>query len=127
MVTDDVWAKAGMTPDLFGYEDENKDGAIVDYGNARRNDDGSLTFFPHEYLCIGCLEKRLGRKLTAEDFTDVPVNNQPWQQTRRLQKRLNRHQAPGPAALPGQSGASLPLPGRPRDSDGTAGSAAGGN
>ena len=25
-------------------------------------------------LCIGCLEKRLGRKLTPEDFTDNLVN-----------------------------------------------------
>jgi len=25
-------------------------------------------------LCIGCLEKRLGRMLHARDFTDVPIN-----------------------------------------------------
>lgn len=25
-------------------------------------------------LCIGCLEQRLGRLLTREDFTDVPIN-----------------------------------------------------
>ena len=27
------------------------------------------------FLCIGCLETRLGRQLTREDFTDCPVNN----------------------------------------------------
>jgi hypothetical protein len=28
-----------------------------------------------QVLCIGCLEKRIGRKLTANDFTDAPVND----------------------------------------------------
>lgn len=26
-------------------------------------------------LCISCLEKRLRRKLTSEDFKDLPINN----------------------------------------------------
>lgn len=26
-------------------------------------------------LCIGCLEARIGRPLTATDFTDVPLND----------------------------------------------------
>lgn len=26
-------------------------------------------------LCIGCLEKRLGRELTKEDFVDCYINN----------------------------------------------------
>ena len=26
------------------------------------------------FLCIGCLEERLGRRLTSLDFTDAPVN-----------------------------------------------------
>jgi hypothetical protein len=25
-------------------------------------------------MCIGCLEARIGRRLTPEDFTDVPIN-----------------------------------------------------
>jgi hypothetical protein len=31
---------------------------------------------PHgkEFLCVGCLETRLGRMLTHADFTDAPVN-----------------------------------------------------
>jgi hypothetical protein len=28
-----------------------------------------------EYLCIGCLEERLGRTLLWCDFTDVPIND----------------------------------------------------
>ena len=27
-----------------------------------------------EFLCIGCLEIRLGRRLTSDDFTDAPIN-----------------------------------------------------
>jgi hypothetical protein len=26
------------------------------------------------FLCIGCLERRLGRRLTPDDFTDCPLN-----------------------------------------------------
>lgn len=26
------------------------------------------------YLCIGCIEERLGRRLTVEDFSDAPIN-----------------------------------------------------
>jgi hypothetical protein len=28
-----------------------------------------------EILCIGCLEARLNRKLTRDDFIDAPINN----------------------------------------------------
>lgn len=27
------------------------------------------------FLCIGCLEGRINRRLTKEDFTDAPVND----------------------------------------------------
>ena len=46
MVTDDIW-----------------NGAMPD-------DPGDMTLF----LCIGCLEQRLGRRLTSADFTDAPLN-----------------------------------------------------
>lgn len=32
---------------------------------------------PIGMLCIGCLEARIGRPLTAEDFTDAPLNQDP--------------------------------------------------
>jgi hypothetical protein len=41
------------------------------------------------FLCIGCLEKRLGRMLTARDFTSAVINDpeDPWH-TKRLASRL---------------------------------------
>jgi hypothetical protein len=42
-------------------------------------------------LCIGCLEKRLGRRLTPDDFEDAPVNTWPTlHRSRRLLDRLGR-------------------------------------
>lgn len=43
----------------------------------------------HGYLCIGCLENRMARRLTAADFTDAPINDptDPWH-TDRLTTRL---------------------------------------
>jgi hypothetical protein len=31
--------------------------------------------YGQEILCIGCLEQRIGRTLTSDDFTNVPVND----------------------------------------------------
>jgi hypothetical protein len=42
----------------------------------------------HGMLCIGCLEKRLGRRLNADDFTAAPVNHGFTRQSERLQSRL---------------------------------------
>jgi hypothetical protein len=33
------------------------------------------TYDRRGFLCIGCLERRIGRKLTPADFTKAPVNN----------------------------------------------------
>jgi hypothetical protein len=42
-----------------------------------------------EILCIACLEKRIGRRLTFADFTDVPINNPADQnKSKRLRHRL---------------------------------------
>ena len=48
------------------------------------------------FLCIACLERRIGRRLDVADFKDVPVNDpaDPWH-TERLASRL----APTPVAL----------------------------
>lgn len=40
------------------------------------------------YLCIGCLEARLGRQLVADDFPDYPVNEPHPNNTDRLNHRL---------------------------------------
>jgi hypothetical protein len=43
-------------------------------------------------LCVGCLEKRLGRRLQRADFTDAPLNWHPrW--TRDNSARLKQRQA----------------------------------
>ena len=44
---------------------------------------------PH-FLCIGCLEERLGRMLTPDDFTDCLLNDpdKPQGASSRLRKRL---------------------------------------
>jgi hypothetical protein len=43
------------------------------------------------FLCIGCLEKRIDRKLDFADFTNAQVNDpdDPWK-TLRLRSRLLR-------------------------------------
>lgn len=45
------------------------------------------------YLCVACLERRLGRTLRPDDFRDVPINDpdDPWH-TPRLASRLGRLQ-----------------------------------
>ena len=40
-------------------------------------------------LCIGCLEKRIGRRLKPADFPDHPFNQMPG--SKRLLKRRGRH------------------------------------
>lgn len=41
-------------------------------------------------LCIGCLERRIGRKLTTEDFPFLPINHPSFfNQSDRLKNRLN--------------------------------------
>ncbi|MGY3409161.1 hypothetical protein ACVWZV_005274 [Bradyrhizobium sp. GM5.1] len=39
-------------------------------------------------LCVGCLEGRLGRQLSAEDFTDCPLNENMHGKSDRLIARL---------------------------------------
>jgi hypothetical protein len=42
-------------------------------------------------LCVGCLERRIGRRLEPHDFVDCPVNTDPaWCKSTRLLERLGR-------------------------------------
>ncbi len=45
----------------------------------------------NEMLCIGCLEKRIGRELKGIDFKNCPVNTDHYDypKSERLMKRLN--------------------------------------
>lgn len=41
-------------------------------------------------LCVGCLEARLSRQLTVEDFPNVTINNVKYERkSQRLMDRLN--------------------------------------
>lgn len=40
------------------------------------------------YLCVGCIEGRLGRALEPGDFWDVPLNGLTHAQSDRLRSRL---------------------------------------
>lgn len=43
------------------------------------------------YLCIGCLERRLGRELTPADFSDYPINEpSPWDTERLAARKAGR-------------------------------------
>ena len=53
-------------------------------------------------LCIGCLEQRLGRRLTPADFTDAPVNKPGRSNSRRLNSRLLSSQSPRPSKASSQ-------------------------
>jgi hypothetical protein len=68
MVTDDVWKAAGMPASTLVAGSE----------------------FDGNFLCIGCLELRIGRRLTALDFAACPLNNPKYQcKAPRLLNRLN--------------------------------------
>jgi hypothetical protein len=45
-------------------------------------------FGGHGMLCIGCLEARLGGKLVASDFPELPINRGFFPYSTRLQNRL---------------------------------------
>lgn len=60
MVKDEVWAEAGLRADRKSHG---------------------------EFLCIGCLESRLGRELTPEDFGPEPVNAPAPCDSERLNRR----------------------------------------
>ncbi len=44
-----------------------------------------------DYLCVGCLERRLGRELCAEDFAELEVNQPSLADTPRLALRKSLH------------------------------------
>lgn len=42
-------------------------------------------------LCVGCLESRIGRRLTATDFPESPINRRFTAMTERLRSRITGH------------------------------------
>lgn len=51
---------------------------------------GPDSFINSSFLCIGCLELRLGRHLRTDDFADVPLNEIHGGESSRLRDRLSR-------------------------------------
>ena len=49
---------------------------------------GPDSFLRDFFLCVGCLELRLGRRLGADDFSDVPLNEIDGGQSPRLRDRM---------------------------------------
>jgi hypothetical protein len=61
-------------------------------------------------LCIGCLEKRIGRQLNQQDFTDALVNDlESGIKSLRLQDRLTTPARGLTAGSPPQAGEQMPL------------------
>ena len=78
MVHDKVWAEAGMTNTLHGIL------APRDFfGSPWQISIGSRP------LCISCLESRLNRILTPDDFSDFPINKGNRMRSELLYARLN--------------------------------------
>lgn len=64
------------------------------YGNS---DNGEAGYF----LCIGCLEARLGRRLTRADFAEKPASiPSPWYSDRLNNRLLDRGKERTPQYLP---------------------------
>jgi hypothetical protein len=55
---------------------------------------GPDSFIRGSFLCIGCLELRLGRRLAANDFTDSLLNKKSGHESPRLRDRLSRQVKP---------------------------------
>ncbi len=85
MVHDAVWNAAGMNK--FPRPARPDDIRICDEGEPQLFCMTPVGLI-HEYLCIGCLERRLGRRLTSADFTDAPINQPSPANTPRLASRL---------------------------------------
>jgi len=93
MVDDEVWERAWAghqraAPGLRKYCDKRdlNDGQPLLFERLDRfvHEDG------HEILCIGCLEKRIGRTLCRTDFIAAPINDPRHQHSDRLRDRLAR-------------------------------------
>jgi hypothetical protein len=56
--------------DAWPHHEEHKSAMLV-----RASDHRMPHNMVHQYLCLSCLEKRLGRRLKIEDFDDAPINN----------------------------------------------------
>lgn len=53
------------------------------------------------FVCVGCLESRLGRHLTPADFTDFPINlSSPWDTPRLAARKAGMTALTVPPTVP---------------------------
>lgn len=99
------WSRAGKHASIF--DDTTCDDCGMETNHIKRDDDGAEFYMVKpavwkaaeaaggkaNFLCVGCLEDRVGRPLRSSDFTDAPLNTAPdWEYGRsaRLRDRLRR-------------------------------------
>jgi hypothetical protein len=82
MVTRAVWREATQGVRLIEHLRQQRRHPASDPRPYPGPDDGG-------FLCIGCLERRIGRRLVADDFTGCPLNTDPmFLRSRRLTAAL---------------------------------------
>jgi hypothetical protein len=87
IVNDDVWVAAGMPRSRTEDEAEEITKRYVD--GEMTNAEMFEAFRSGGLLCIGCLEKRLGRSLTPADFDQaIPINADRERQSLRVKARM---------------------------------------
>lgn len=65
--------------DLFG---------IKEYYSIKDRTQAEANIEQHDYLCVGCIEKRLNRQLTFRDFREAPLNVIGDDHSERLNNRI---------------------------------------
>lgn len=69
-----------------------KFGGICEYSFMLKPETWQSLNLNKEILCVGCIEKRLGRKLTPNDFdTSAKVTSIASQQSQRLRNRIGNY------------------------------------
>jgi hypothetical protein len=62
---------------------------LLEYYNVHDNIWNSVASPNDGMLCIGCLENRLGRRLSRNDFSDAPINHGYFPRSDRFIDRFN--------------------------------------
>lgn len=77
MVKSDVWYSMDLTPPVlkrYRHPTNGRRFNVIDRNECM--------------MCIGCLERRIGRTLTHRDFTNCPLNSENSRRSVRLQLRM---------------------------------------
>jgi hypothetical protein len=83
-----ICADCGQNTTTIGADGEPMDWEWYMVNNVIWTMASTATDRPAQFLCIGCLETRLGRRLYPIDFTSAPVNKVDESTSPRLRSRL---------------------------------------